>query len=145
MTSTLIAGLCGFLGGVVAVAGVVAIFMRQLKRSDAITISRGPGPEWYKDVEVLEHARRPQGLYIRFRNCGAKPIEMAQFKVRAYKDGKLWVEFDEAVYSETQPGEEQEGILKLLDCRNPSQPLDLSNCRVEVKFLSAYVSQAPTA
>jgi hypothetical protein len=139
MTRILIAGLCGFLGGVVAVLGAVAIFMRQLKGSDSVTFSRGSKTEFYTDVEVLEHALRPQGVYVRFRNSGSKPIEMAHFKVRGFKDGKLWAEFEEGAYSETQPGQEQEAILKLRDYRDPNNIFDLSDCRVEVKFLYGYV------
>jgi len=36
--------------------------------------------------------------------------EMADYRVRGYKNGKLWTEFEEAVYSETSPGKEQQGI-----------------------------------
>ena len=113
--------------------------MRQLKGSDSIIFSRSPGPERYKDVEILEHAPRPQGIYVRFRNSGAKPIEMTHFKVRGYKGGKLWAEFQEGAYSVTQPGKEQEAILKLQDYRDGGKTFDLSDCRVEVEFLFGYV------
>lgn len=139
MSRLVIAGLCGFAGGMIVVLGAVFWFMRKLKGSDSITISRGPGPELYRDVEVLEHAFRPQGLYVRFRNRGAKPIEMAHFKIRGYKDGKLWAEFEEGAYSETQPGQEQEAILKLHDYRSPGKFFDLTDCRVEVSFLFGYI------
>jgi len=139
MSHLLIAGLCGLAGGVIAVVGAAVLFMRQLKGSDSVTFSRGPGPEFYKDVDILEHAPRPQGLYVRFRNRGTKPIEMAHFKVRGYKDGKLWAEFEEGTYSETRPGQEQEAILQLHDYRDRSKFFDLSDCRVEVTFLYGYV------
>jgi hypothetical protein len=134
MSQLIIAGLCGFVGGVIAV-----ILLGKANGHFSIGLSRGPGPEFYKDVEILEHAPRPQGVYVRFRNRGNKPIEMANFKVRGYKGDKLWAEFEEGAYSETQPGQEQEAILKLLDYRNPTKTLDLSDCRVDVKFLYGYV------
>jgi hypothetical protein len=139
MSQLVIAGLCGFAGGAVAVLGAVAFFMRQVKGSDSVTFSRGPGPEFYRDVELLDHAPRPQGLYVRYRNCGRKPIEMAHFKVRGYKEGKLWVEFQEGAYSETHPGQEQEAILRLHDYRDRTKTFDLSDCRVEVSVLYGYV------
>jgi hypothetical protein len=64
---------------------------------------------------------------------------MTQFRVRGYKDGKLWAEFEETIYSETKPGEEQEGILTLRDYRDGSKTFDLTDCRIEVTFVSAYV------
>ncbi len=139
MSRLLLAGLCGFLGGAIAFLGALAIVLRQLKGSDSVTFSRGRGPEFYKDVEILEHAPRPQGLYVRFRNCGTKPIEMANFKVRGYKEGKLWAEFEEGAYVVTQPGKEQETILKLHDYRDCGKTFDLSGCRVEIEFLYGYV------
>ena len=139
MSQLFLTGLCGFAGGVLAVLAAVLFFTWQLKGSDSITFSRGRGPEFYRDVELLEHAPRPQGLYIRYRNRGAKPIEMAHFKVRGYKDGKLWAEFEEGAYSETQPGQEGEAILRLHDYRDPSKIFDLSDCRVEISFLYGYI------
>jgi hypothetical protein len=139
MERLLIAGLFGFAGGALAIMGAVALFMRQLKGSDSVTFSRGPGPELYRDVELLEHAPRPQGLYIRYRNRGTKPIEMAHFKVRGYREGKLWAEFEEGTYAETAPGQEQEAILRLHDYRDHSKTFDLSDCRVEVCFQYGYV------
>ena len=139
MSQLLIAGFCGFVGGVIAVLGAVALFMRQLKGSDSVTFSRGPGPELYRDVELIEHAPRPQGLYVRYRNRGTKPIEMAHFKVRGYKEGKLWAEFEKGAYAETHPGQEQETILQLHDYRDPSKIFDLSDCQVEISFLYGYV------
>ena len=140
MSPIVIAGLCGFAGGVIAILGALAVFMRQLKHKESVTFSRGPGPELYRNVEVLEHAPRPQGRYVHFRNTGTKPIEMVHFKVRGYVEGKLWAEFEESVYSETQPGAEQEAILQLQDYRDRSKSFDLSNCRVEVKVLYGYVA-----
>ena len=134
MSQLIIAGLCGFVGGVVAV-----ILLGRANGHFSVGFSRGPGPEFYKDVEILEHAPRPQGVYVRFRNCGSKPIEMANFKVRGYKGDKLWAEFEEGACSETQPGQEHEAILKFLDYRNPTKTLDLSDCQVDVKFLYGYV------
>jgi hypothetical protein len=134
MSQLIVAGLCGFVGGVIAV-----ILLGKANGHFSIGFSRGPGPEFYKDVEILEHTARPQGVYVRFRNCGSKPIDMANFKVRGYKDDKLWAEFEEGAYSETQPGTEQETILKLQDYRNSNKIVDLSDCRVEVKFLYGYV------
>ena len=64
---------------------------------------------------------------------------MAHFKIRGYKDGKLWAEFEEGAYSETQPGQEQEAILKLHDYRSPGKFFDLTDCRVEVSFLFGYI------
>jgi hypothetical protein len=139
MRRFVIPGLCGFAGAAVALAAAVLLLRRTLGTSDFLTVSRGPGPEYYQDVAVLEHARRPQGLYVRFKNTGRKAIEMAHFKVRAYKDGKLWAEFEEGHYSETKPGEEQEGILKLRDYRDGGKTYDLSDCRIEVIFLYGYV------
>jgi hypothetical protein len=134
MPQFIVAGLCGFVGGVIAV-----ILLGKANGHFSIGFSRSPGPEFYKDVEILEHAPRPQGVYVRFRNHGSKPIEMANFKVRGYKGDKLWAEFEEGAYSETQPGQEQEAILKLVDYRNPTKIFDLSDCRVDVKFLYGYV------
>jgi len=139
MSRLLLAGLCGFLGAAVALVVALAFLVRQLKGSQSVTFSRGANPEFYKEVQVLEHSPRPQGLYVRFRNSGAKPIEMANFKVRGYKDGKLWAEFEEGAYCETQPGREQEAILKLQDYRDPGKSIDLSDCRVEVEFLYGFV------
>ena len=134
MLQLIVAGLCGFVGGVIAV-----ILLRKSSGHLTFGFSPGPGPEFYKDVEILEHAPRPQGVYVRFRNRGGKPIEMANFKVRGYRGDKLWAEFEEGAYSETQPGQEQEAILKLLDYRNPTKAFDLSDCRLDVRFLYAYV------
>jgi hypothetical protein len=134
MSQLIVAGLCGFVGGVIAV-----ILLGKANGHFSIGFSRGPGPEFYKDVEILEHAARPQGVYVRFRNHGSKPIEMANFKVRGYKGEKLWAELEEAAYSETQPGQEQEAILKLLDYRSPTKTFDLSDCRLDVRFLYGYV------
>ena len=145
MSQTWLALLCGFAGGVIALLGALAVFLRQLKGSDSITFSRGPGPEFYKDVEVLEHAPRPQGRYVRFRNRGTKPIEMAHFKVRGYKGDKLWFDFEESAYCETQPGQEQEAILKLCDYRDPTKTFDLSDCRVEVTFLYGFILKKKAA
>ena len=139
MSRFLIPSLCGFLGGLVAVAAGLFFFYRTLPSSGYLQISRGDGgSEIYKDMEVLEHASRPQGLYVRFKNTGSKSTEMTQFRVRGYKDVRLWAEFDETIYSETKPGEEQEGILTLSDYRGGST-FDLSDCRIEVAFVSAYV------
>jgi hypothetical protein len=132
MSQLVLAGLCGFVGGVIAVVLLG-------KASGNLTFGFSPRPEFYKEVEILEHAPRPQGMYIRFRNRGNKPIEMAHFKVRGYKGDKLWAEFEEGVYSETQPGQEQEAILKLQDYRAPTKIFDLSDCRVEVGFLYGFV------
>ena len=141
MSHILIPALCGFLGGLVAVAVGFFLVYRILPASGYLQISRdGGGPEMYKDVEVLEHASRPQGLYIRFRNTGSKPTEMALFRVRGYKEGRLWAELEETVYAETSPGAEQEAILKLRDYRDGSKTFDLSDCRIEVTFVSAYVA-----
>ncbi len=134
MLQLVVAGLCGFVGGVIAV-----ILLGRASGHLTFGFSGGPGPEFYKDVVILEHARRPQGVYVRFRNNGRKPIEMAHFKVRGYKGDKLWAEFEEGAYSETQPGQEQEAILKLQDYRNPTKIFDLSDCRVDVNFLYGYV------
>jgi hypothetical protein len=135
MSRILIPAFCGFFGCLVAVAVGLFFFYRTLPSSGYLQISRGDGgPEIYKDVEVLEHATRPQGLYVRFKNTGSKPTEMTQFRVRGYKDGKLWAEFEE-----TKPGEEQEGILTLRDYRDGSKTFDLTDCRIEVTFVSAYV------
>jgi hypothetical protein len=140
MSRVLIPALCGFLGGLVAVAIGAFFFFRAVPSSGYLQISRGEGgPEIYKDMEVLEHASRPQGIYVRFKNTGSKPTEMTLFRVRGYKDGKLWAEFEETIYSETKPGAEQEAILTLRDYRDGSKTYDLSDCRIEVTFLSAYV------
>ncbi|EDY16735.1 hypothetical protein CfE428DRAFT_5698 [Chthoniobacter flavus Ellin428] len=140
MSRILIPALCGLVGGLIAVAAGLFYFYRTLPASGYLQISRGDGgPELSKDVEVLEHASRPQGLYVRFKNTGSKPIEMAHFRVRSYKDGKLWAEFEETIYSETSPGMEQEGILKLRDYRDGSKTFDLSDCRIEVTVLYGYV------
>jgi hypothetical protein len=140
MSRVLIPALCGFVGGLVAVAAGFFFFYRTLPSSGYLQISRGDGgPEIYKDMEVLEHASRPQGLYVRFKNTGSKPTETTLFRVRGYKDGKLWAEFEETIYSETKPGEEQEAILTLRDYRDGSKTFDLSDCRIEVPFISAYV------
>jgi hypothetical protein len=140
MSQLVMAGLCGFIAGIITTLVVIALlFMWKLKGSDSITLSRGPGPEFYKQVEITEYATRPQGLYIRFRNRGTKAIEMAHFKVRGYKDDKLWAEFEEGAYCETQPGQEQEAILQLQDYRDRSKKFDLSDCRLEVQFLYGYV------
>lgn len=138
MARILISIVCGFIGGVIAVVAGVFYFYRSLPGSGYVQFSRADhAPEFYKDVEILQHDSRPQGLYVRFRNIGAKAIEMASFRVRGYKDGKLWAEFEEAVYSETGPGEEQEGILKLMDYRT-GKAHDLADCRVEVNFRYGY-------
>ena len=134
----MLVGLSGFAAGMIASLACLGFLVRKLKGSDFI-FSNGASPEIYKDVEVLEHAPRPHGLYVRFRNRGAKPIEAAYFKVRGYKDGKLWAEFEGNSYSETQPGQEQETILTLQDNRDRSKTFDLSECRVEVKFLYGFV------
>jgi hypothetical protein len=138
MSELIVAGLCGFVGGVIAV-----ILLGRANGHFSVGFSRGP--EFYKDVEILEHAPRPQGVYVRFRNLGSKPIEMANFKVRGWKGDKLWAEFEEGAYSETQPGQEQEAILKLQDHRNPTKIFDLSDCRVDVKFLYGYVLTTKSA
>ena len=78
MSQLLLAGLCGIAGGIIAALGALAFFMHKVKGSDCLMISRGPGPEIYKEVEILEHAPRPQGLYVRYRNCGTKPIQMTR-------------------------------------------------------------------
>ena len=78
---------------------------RQASGNLSIGFSRGPGPAFYKEVEILDHAPRPQGIYVRFRNRGNRPIAMARFKVRGYEWDKLWAEFEESAYSETQPTE----------------------------------------
>lgn len=146
MSRILIPALCGFFGGLVAVAAGLFFFYRTLPSSGYLQISRGDGgPEIYKDVEVLEHASRPQGLYVRFKNTGSKPTEMTQFRVRGYTDGKLWAEFEETIYSEIKPGEEQEAILTLRDYRDRSETFDLSDCRIEITFLSAYVLSSKRA
>ena len=133
--------LCGFFGGIIAVVIGVFCLYRSVPESGYLQMSRHhKRPEMYKDIEVLEHAPRPQGLYVRFKNTGTKPTEMANFKVRGYKGGKLWAEFEETVYSDTKPGEEQEGILKLRDYRDGSKTFDLSDCRVEVTLKYAYIA-----
>ena len=141
MLRVLIPTLCGFAGGVIAVGAAIFYFYRLLPSSGYVQITRGDrGPELYKDVEVLEYAPRPQGLYVRFKNTGSKPIEMASFRVRGYKDGKLWAELEDAIYSETPPGTEQEGILKLRDYRDGTKTFDLSDCRIEVTVRYGYVT-----
>jgi hypothetical protein len=115
MAHVLIPALCGFLGGITGLAVGAFILYRQVPRAGFLQITRGPGPEICRDVELLEHASRPQGLYVRFRNTGAKPIETAHFRIRGYRDGKLWAEFQEGVYAEAKPGDEHEGILPLHD------------------------------
>ena len=142
MTQMLIAGLCGFLGGATAFIVALATFVG--RRSDAITITRGRRHEFSKKLEVLENAARPQGLYVRFRNAGTKPIESAHFRVRGYKEQKLWVEIEESAYVETAPGQEQEAILKLVDFRGGSAPIDLSGCRVAVTPLYGLVQLSKT-
>jgi hypothetical protein len=139
MSQLLLAGLCGIAGGIIAALSALAFFMRKVKGSDCLMISRSPGQEIYKEVEILEHAPRPQGLYVRYRNCGTKPIEMAEFKVRGFKENLLWAEFEEGAYAETQPGQQQEAILKLHDNRDPCKTVDLVDCRVEVTFLYGFV------
>ncbi|MGO8928046.1 MAG: hypothetical protein ACLQU3_14335 [Limisphaerales bacterium] len=64
---------------------------------------------------------------------------MAHFKVRGYKGDKLWADFEESAYCETQPGQEQEVILKLHDYRDQTKTFDLSDCRVEVTFLYGFI------
>jgi len=138
MARILISIVCGFFGGVIAVIAGVFYFYRSLPGSGYVQFSRTDhAPELYKDVEILHHESRPQGLYVRFRNIGAKAIEMASFRVRGYKEGKLWADFEEAVYSETGPGEEQEGILKLIDYRT-GETHDLADCQIEVTFRYGY-------
>jgi hypothetical protein len=140
MSSLVIAAVCGFVGGALAILIGVYLFTRKLGKNDTIMISKEPCTETYKDVDILEHSPRPQGLYVRFRNRGSKPIEMAHFNVRGYRDGKLWAECEEGIYAEVQPGAEQEGILKLQDYRGgASKTVDLADCMVEVKFLFGYV------
>jgi hypothetical protein len=144
MEPMLLPAFFGFLGGVIAFGVALVLFYRRvLGRGDCVTISRGPGPEIYKDLDVLEHDPRPQGLYVRFRNRGVKPIEMAHFKIRAYKASKLWAEFQESLYVETQPGQEGEGVLKLKDYRSGPE-IDLTDCSLTVEFLFGYVMTKKT-
>jgi hypothetical protein len=146
MSRVLIPALCGFFGAVVALAVAAICFYRTLPRSGYVQISRdSQGPEISRDIELLEHGTRPQGLYVRFKNNGSKPIEMAHFKIRGYKDGKLWAEFEEGVYSQTEPGQEQEGILPLRDYRDACKTFDLSDCRIEVTVLYGYVESTKRA
>lgn len=138
MSPLLTAGICGLAGGALAAFFGFWLFTRKLATDEMIMISKGSGPEFYKEVELLEHGFVPQGIYVRYRNHGAKPIEMASFKVCGFKDGKLWAEFEEATYAETQPGQEQEGILKLRDYHDATKVFDLTNCTVKVEFRYAY-------
>ena len=119
--------------------------MRKLRGIDSVTFSGGPGPEVYREVEVLEHAPRPQGLYVRFQNRGSKSTEMIHFRVRGFKNDKLWWEIQESSYSETQPSQVQEAILKFHDYRDHNKTFDLSECRVEVKCLYGFVLAKKTA
>jgi hypothetical protein len=146
MTHVLIPALCGFVGGIIGLAVGAFILYRQVPHAGFLQITRGPGPEIYRDVEVLEHAPRPQGVYVHFRNTGTKPIEMANFKIRGYQDGKLWGEFEEAVYAEIRPGDEHEAILPLcehLDGLLTFNPPDYST--IKVAFLYAYGSSTAQA
>ena len=139
MSPLLTAGICGLVGGALAALAGFFFFTRKLGSEQFIMISKGSGPEPYEEIELLEHGLAPQGIYVRFRNRGTKPIEMACFKVRGFKNGKLWAEFEESAYAVTLPGEEQEAIVKLRDFGASPQPIDLSDCTVKVELVSAYV------
>ena len=141
MSPLLLAGLCGLIGGALAALACVFLLLNRLGKSDVITISKGSGTEFYKDVEILEHGFAPQGIYVRYRNRGAKPIEVAHFKVRGFKDGRLWAESETSAYAETSPGQEQEAILELRHCGPDGgmRSFDLTGCTVKVDFVYGYV------
>ena len=131
----------GFIGGILAIVIGAFLFYRSIPESGFVKFTRSNTmPKLYKDIKILEYAKRPQGVYIRYKNTGDQSVEMVSFKIRGYKDGKLWGDIEEAIYEETEPGEEQEGILKLKDYAG-EKSLQLEGLTFEIEMKYAYPLQ----
>ena len=91
----------------------------------------GQGITFYKDMELIESAVRPGGIYVKYKNTGDKHATTACFRVRVFnKDGKLIAESEEAAYNEITPGEIQENVIashELEDdwVHNPDNKIDV--------------------
>jgi len=105
--------LSAFIGGVVAIATLVVALAIVSKGGGTTGIHfGGERITLYKEMDLIESAVRPGGIYVKYKNTGDKHTTTACFRIRVFdKDGDLIAEAEEATYNEVAPGQVEENII----------------------------------
>ena len=105
--------LSAFVGGVVAIAALIVALAIASKTGSGMSIHfGGKGTQFYKQMELIESAVRPGGVYVKYKNTGGEHATTACFRIRVFDgDGRLIAESEEAAYNEIGPGEIRDNVI----------------------------------